>query len=246
VDTSFSNYAAGAAYLADIFARPARERHNLQLGVVRLINDESLFVVSRTDIPVIRATPLRVMMDSGAQPVMIGKGLADSFALTPANLDPCPFTIVTSVGDTERATGYTKTPLHLIFNVVAGPTYTHLSMKCVVTNATNYDILVAQQVLYPLGFGLDNWTEETWIRPGWSSGDGKKVFILVAFAATSMTMVAEAMFGCSGSVANLHCALVLLEETLDYACNATEQQILSYLQISARHSKDPPPPWRTP
>ena len=246
VDTSFSNYAAGAAYLADISARPARERHNLQPGVVRLMNDKSLFVVSRTDMPTIRATPLRVMMDSGAQPVMIGKGLADSLGLTPANLDPCPFTIVTSVGGTERATGYTKAPLRLIFNVGAWPTYTHLSMKCVVTNATNYDILVGQQALYPLGFGLDNWTEEAWIRPGWSTGDGRKVFIPVTFAATAMTMVAEAMFGCSGSVADLPCAPVLLEETMDYTCNAAEQQFLPSFQIPARHFKDPPPPWRTP
>jgi hypothetical protein len=119
VDTSLSNYAAGTIYLADISARPARERHNLQPGVVRLINDKYFFVVSRTDILVIRATPLRVMMDSGAQPVMIGKRLADSLALTLANLDPYPFTIVTSVGGTERATGYTKTLLRLIFNVGA-------------------------------------------------------------------------------------------------------------------------------
>jgi len=137
---------------------PAREWHNLQPGVVRLMNEKSLFVVSRADIPTIRATLLRVVMDSGAQPVMIGIGLADSLKLTPANLDP--FTIVTSVGGTERATGYTKAPLRLIFNVGARPTYTHLSMKCVVTNATNYDIFVGQQVLYPLGFGLDNWTEK--------------------------------------------------------------------------------------
>ena len=119
VDTSFLNYAAGAAYLADISARPARERHNLQTGVVRLMNDKSIFVVSRTDLPAIRATPLRVMMDSGAQPVMIGKGLAGNLGLTPTNLDPCPFTIVTSVGGTERAIGYTKTPLCLVFNVGA-------------------------------------------------------------------------------------------------------------------------------
>ena len=119
-------------------------------------------------------------------------------------------------------------------------------MKCVVTNATNYDILVGQQALYPLDFGLDNWTEEAWIRPGWSYGDGRKIFIPVAFAATSMTMVAEAMFGCSGLLVDLLCASVLLEETLDYACNATEQQSLSSLQILARHFKDPPPPWRTP
>jgi hypothetical protein len=31
------------------------------------------------------------MMDSGAQPVMIGKRLADSLGLTPANLDTFTF-----------------------------------------------------------------------------------------------------------------------------------------------------------
>ena len=92
---------------------------------------------------------------------------------------------------------------------------------------------------------MDNWTKEAWIRPGWSSGDGRKVFIPVAFAATSMIMVAEAMFGCSDSVAELPCAPVLSEETLDYVCNAAEQQILPSLEILARHFKDLLPPWRT-
>lgn len=45
------------------------------------------------------------------------------------------------------------------------PTFDHLSMKYAVMNATNDDILVGQQTLYLLGFGWDNWTEETWIRP---------------------------------------------------------------------------------
>jgi hypothetical protein len=47
VDTSFSNYATGAAYLADIFRRHAHKRHNLQPRIVQLMNDKSLFVVSR-------------------------------------------------------------------------------------------------------------------------------------------------------------------------------------------------------
>ena len=119
-------------------------------------------------------------------------------------------------------------------------------MKCVVTNATNYDILVGQQALYPLGFGLDNWTEEAWIRPRWSFDGDLNVFNFVAFAAASMTMIAETMFGCSGSVPDSLCAPVLLEEILDYACNAAEQQILSSLKILAQHFKDPPPPWQTP
>ena len=73
-----------------------------------------------------------------------------------------------------------------------------------------------------------------------------KVFIHVVFAVTSIIMVAEAMFGCSGSIANLPCVPVLLEETLDYACNASEQEILPSFKIHARHFKDPLPPWCTP
>ena len=68
--------ATGAAYLSDVAARPARERQHLQPGVVRLVNDNNVLVVSRTGGHTTRATPLRVMMDSGAQPVMIGKWLA--------------------------------------------------------------------------------------------------------------------------------------------------------------------------
>lgn len=42
------------------------------------------------------------------------------------------------------ATGYTKEPLQLIFQVSSGPLYSHLSLRSAVTIATNYDILVGQ------------------------------------------------------------------------------------------------------
>lgn len=200
----------GVAYLSDVAARSARERRNLRPGVVRLVNDNNVLVVSRTGGNATRATPLRVMMDSGAQPVMIGKRLAQELGLSAADLEPCPFTIVTSVGGTERATGYTRQPLQLIFCIGPRPLYSHLSLQCAVTSATNYDILVGQQALYPLGFGLDNWTEEAWIRPGWSAGDGRKEFIPVAFAAAAMTMSAETLFGCSALASDLPCGPVLL------------------------------------
>ena len=64
-------------------------------------------VVARTDGNFTRATPLRVMLDSRAQPVMIGKQLAQDLGLGAADLEPCPFTIVTPVGSTEKAMDYT-------------------------------------------------------------------------------------------------------------------------------------------
>ena len=149
------------------------------------------------------------MMDSGAQPVMIGRRLAQDLGLSAADLKPCPFTIVTSVGGTERATGSTRQPLQLIFCIRAASLYSHLSLQCAVTSATNYDILVGQQALYPLGFGLDNWTKEAWIRPGWSSRDRKKEFIPMAFA-TAMTMLAETLFGCCALASHLPCGRLLL------------------------------------
>ena len=71
---------------------------------------------------------------------MLGKALARELGLTAADLDPCPFTIMTSLGGTEHATGYTKDALQLSFHVGDGPIYSHFFVRCAVTNATNYDI----------------------------------------------------------------------------------------------------------
>ena len=99
------------------------------------------------------------MMDSGAQPVIIDKKFAQELRLMADDLVPCSFIIVTSVGHVERATCYTREPLQFSFQVKLGDPPASLLFRCVVTNATNYDILVGQQALYPFGFGLDNSTE---------------------------------------------------------------------------------------
>ena len=236
---------SGVAYLSDVAARSARERRNLRPGVVRLVNDGGVMVVGCTDGNSTRATPLRVMLDSGAQPVMIGKQLAQDLGLGAADLEPCPFTILTSVGGTEKAMGYTRHPLRLMFGVGSSPLFSHVSLQCAVTGATNYDILVGQQALYPLGFGVDNWTEEAWIRPGWSAGDGKKELILVVFAASAVTSAADAMFGCSALASDLPCGSTLLEETYAFMSGVAESREHAPVAIPARHCKDPLPPWGT-
>ena len=64
-------------------------------------------------------------------------------------------------------------------------------------NATTYDILLGQHALYPIGFGLDNWTEEAWFRPGWSLGDGHKESLPVSFCNLAGVKGGEnAMYGC--------------------------------------------------
>ena len=92
----------GAAYLSDIAARPPRERCGIRPGVVRMVNDTSILVVSRTGGNATWVAPRYVMMDLGAQTVMICKKLAQELGLAAEDLAPCPYTIVTSVGHVER------------------------------------------------------------------------------------------------------------------------------------------------
>ena len=72
------------------------------------------------------------------------------------DLASCPFIIVTSIGHVERATGYTREPLQLSFRVKPEDPPASFFLRCAVTDATNYEILVGEQALYTLGFGLDN------------------------------------------------------------------------------------------
>lgn len=66
-----------------------------------MVNDTGIPVVGRTGVNTIQVAPHNVMIDSGAQPVIIGKRLAQELRLTVEDLAPCPFTIITSIGYVE-------------------------------------------------------------------------------------------------------------------------------------------------
>ena len=86
--------------------------------------------ISQTGDNVTWVAPRCVMMDSGAQPVMIGKIYAPKLGFTVEDLTPCPFTMVTCIGHGERATGYTREPLQLSFRVQHGDPHAPLLLRC--------------------------------------------------------------------------------------------------------------------
>ena len=122
-------------------------------GVVRLVNEGHVFLVLQSKAPSVY--PQMILMDTGAQPVMLEKRLAVELGLVASDLDSCPFMVATSLGGTEQPREITKEPLRLRFQV-GSDAYAYTVVRCVVTNAETYDILVGQQALYPIGFGLDN------------------------------------------------------------------------------------------
>jgi len=44
-----------------------------------------------------------------------------------------------------------------------------LQVRCLVTNATNYDVLNEQKALFPLSFTIDNWFEHAYYQMDWET-----------------------------------------------------------------------------
>jgi hypothetical protein len=42
-----------------------------------------------------------------------------------------------------------------------------LQVRCLITNATNYDVLIGQEAMFPPGFTIDNWFEHAYYRVDW-------------------------------------------------------------------------------
>ena len=72
----YSSKSAETTYLLDVATRHAHERRNIRFGVVCMVNDTKILVVSQDGDNAIQVAPQYVMMDLGAQLVMIRKRLA--------------------------------------------------------------------------------------------------------------------------------------------------------------------------
>jgi hypothetical protein len=105
---------SAAARVKTMPARPAIERSSITPGVVVVDNSQGIFqlVGPKGNLFV----PRRVLLDLGAQPLMLGASAIEGLGLTKDTLEKCPWTISTSMGGTEHATTITKGELALKLN----------------------------------------------------------------------------------------------------------------------------------
>jgi hypothetical protein len=153
-------------------AKPAIERSSISPGVVVVDNSQGIFQLVGPKGKVF--VPRRVLLDLGAQPLMLGASAIVGLELTKDTLEECPWTISTSIEGTERATGITKAELSLKLNQEVVEDVGFMKVKAIVTEAKSYDFLVGTMVLYSMGFTLDFWEEITSYRLRRQTGDGRK------------------------------------------------------------------------
>jgi hypothetical protein len=94
--------------------RPVIKRSSITPGVVVVDNSQGIFQLVGLKGKVF--VPRRVLLDSGAQPLMLGASAIEGLGLTKDTLEKCPWTIITSMEGMEHATAITKGELALKLN----------------------------------------------------------------------------------------------------------------------------------
>jgi hypothetical protein len=106
-------------------------------------------------------TPKVVLLDTGAQPVILGVQFAKKMGMLDSKLRKSMWQIHTASGNVQEVLGESSNLITLKFNE---GTYQELCLqvRCLVTNAINYDVLIGEEALFPPGFTIDNWFEHAY------------------------------------------------------------------------------------
>jgi hypothetical protein len=152
-EDTVQGFFSAAARVKTMPASPAIKRSSITSGVVVVDNSQGIFQLFGPKGKIF--VPRRVLLDSGAQPLILGASAIKGLGLTKDTLEKCPWTISTSMRRTEHATAIIKGELALKLNQDDVEDASFMKMKAIVTEAKSYDVLVGSTVLYPMGFTLD-------------------------------------------------------------------------------------------
>jgi hypothetical protein len=130
------------------------ERMSIATGVAIVGNIESAIQVGGH-------TPRVVLLDTSAQLMILGVQFTKKMHMLDSKLRKSMWQIRTANGSVKEVFGDSSNLIALNFNEGTDQELC-LQDRCLVTNATNYDVLIGQEALFPLGFTIDDWFEHSY------------------------------------------------------------------------------------
>jgi len=137
------------------------ERTSITTGVAIVDNTKSAIQVGEH-------TPKVVFLNTCAQPVILGVQFAKKMGMFDSKLHKSMWQICTVNGSVEEVLGESSDLITLNFNKGIDQELC-LQVRCLVTNATSYDVLIGQEAMFPLGFTIDKWFEHAYYRMDWKT-----------------------------------------------------------------------------
>jgi hypothetical protein len=96
-----------------------------------------------------------VLLGTGAQPVILEIQFAKKMGMLNSKLRKSMWQIRIANESIEEVLGESSDLITLNFNEGTDQGLC-LQVRCLVMNATNYDVLIGQEAMFPLGFTIDN------------------------------------------------------------------------------------------
>jgi len=124
------------------------ERTSITTGVAIIDNIESTIQVGGH-------TPKVVLLDTGAQPLILGVQFAKKMCMLDSKLWKSMWQICTASGSVEEVFGESSYFIALNFNEGTDQEF-FLQVRCLITNATNYNVFIGQEALFPPSFTTNN------------------------------------------------------------------------------------------
>jgi hypothetical protein len=131
------------------------ERTCITNGVAIIDNIESVIQVGGH-------TPRVVLLDIGAQPVIIGIQFTKKMGMLDSKLQSM-WQICIASENVEEVFGESSDLITINFNEVTNHELC-LQVRCLVMNATNYDVLIGQEALFRSCFTINNWFEHVYYQ----------------------------------------------------------------------------------
>jgi hypothetical protein len=102
-----------------------------------------------------RHTPKLVLFDIGAQLMILGLQFAKKMGMLDSKLRKSMWQICIVNGSVKEVIGENSNFIALNFNESTNQELC-LQVRCLITNATNYDVLIKQEAMFPPGFTINN------------------------------------------------------------------------------------------
>jgi hypothetical protein len=108
--------------------------------------------------------------------MILGIQFAKKMGMLDSKLWKSIWQIRTTSGNVEEVLGESSNFIALNFNEGTNQELC-LHVRCLITNATNYDVFIGQEALFPLGFTIDNWFEHAYYQVDWET-DGRHLWYI--------------------------------------------------------------------
>ncbi len=108
-------------------------------------------------------TPRVVLLNTSAQPMILGVQFTKKMGMLDSKLWKSMWQIHITTRSVKAVLGENSDLISLNFNEGTDQELC-LQVKCVITNATSYDVFIGQEALFPPGFTIENWFEHVYYQ----------------------------------------------------------------------------------